>query len=51
MTKEERKKYFLQQIKNPNCFLCKGVVVHTSFSVNGRTLEDCVSDFLKTKML
>lgn len=51
LSKEERIKSFLKQIKNPYCFKCKGVTVKVSFNENGKTFEECFKDYLKLKLL
>ena len=38
--KQERILDFLQQIKNPYCFICNGMIVKVNFSSNGATLEE-----------
>ncbi len=38
--KQERISDFLQQIKNPYCFICNGIIVKISFSSNKQTLEE-----------
>ncbi len=38
--KQERISDFLQQIKNPYCFICNGIIVKISFSSNEQTLEE-----------
>ena len=44
---KERVADFIQQIKNPYCYLYKGMVVKVSFS-GKRRLEDCLKDCLFT---
>ncbi len=45
--KQERISDFLQQIKNPYCFTCNGIIVKISFSSNKQTLEELLeSHFL-----
>ncbi len=45
---EERMQRYLEQIKNPYCYLCNGVVVKISFAGNDR-LEDCLARALTLK--
>jgi hypothetical protein len=40
---EERVKDYLQQIKNPYCYLSHGVTVKISFA-GKKKLEDCIKD-------
>lgn len=43
---EERYAQYLSQIKNPYCFLDGKTVIKLSYTNNGRTIEDCVVDYL-----
>jgi hypothetical protein len=43
LPKEERILDYIQQIKNPYCYLSHGVVVKISFS-GKKKLEDCIQD-------
>ena len=45
--KDERIADFVRQIKNPNCYLDGKTVVKISFSDTDRTIEDCISDYLR----
>jgi hypothetical protein len=47
LNKEKRIESFVQQIKNPLCYKCGEYIVQVSFSNNGRTLEDCFTEYLK----
>ena len=49
LSKEERVRSFVQQIKNPYCFRCGDVIVKTSFANTETTLEDCVEHYLRTR--
>ena len=51
LSREERMRSFLKQIKNPYCFKCKGVTVKVSFNENGKTFEECMEDYYKLKLL
>lgn len=46
-SREERIADFVEQIKNPYCYLDGKTVVKISFTNNGRTIEDCVADYLR----
>lgn len=50
MTKPPKEKAaeYLNQIKNPYCFKCKGYAVKLEFSDTGRTLADCFNDYVET---
>ena len=47
--KEERIQSYLQQIGNPYCFRYGKYVVKLSFSDSGKTLEDCLLAYLRSK--
>lgn len=40
-TPEQKVNEYINQIKNPYCFLCGGYVVKLEYSDEGRTIEDC----------
>lgn len=47
ISKEERLKDFIENIKNPFCFKCNGIIVKAVYNDNGETLEEkLVSLFL-----
>lgn len=46
---EERVADYIRQIKNPYCYLYKGIVIKISFS-GKRRLEDCLKDCLFTNI-
>ena len=46
---EERVADYIRQIKNPDCYLYKGMVIKISFS-GKRRLEDCLKDCLFTNI-
>lgn len=41
---------YIKQVKNPYCFLCKGYAVKLEFANNGKTIEDCFTEFIETLM-
>lgn len=45
----ERKKDFIQQILNPYCFLCNGIIVKTSYAKNGTDFAQDIRDYVKSK--
>jgi hypothetical protein len=47
LPKEERIMDYIRQIKNPYCYLYKGMVIKVSFA-GKRKLEDCLKDCLFT---
>lgn len=49
LSKEERIRSFVQQIRNPYCFKCGNVVVKTSFADTEVTLEERMEHYLRSK--
>lgn len=47
-SKEARMSEYLEQIKNPFCFVCNGIIVKTNFNANGESLETLLSDYFAT---
>ena len=45
--REERLRDFIQQIKNPSCYLDGKTVVKISFSSTDTTMEDCLEHYLR----
>ena len=43
--KQERISEFFQQIKNPYCFVCNGVIVKMHFNGNEKTLEEKLDSY------
>ena len=48
LPRHERITQFIRQIKNPYLYKCGGIVVKESFSDNGRTIEDCLEQYIGT---
>lgn len=46
LSKEERMKQFVEQIKNPYCYRCGDIIVRVSFSDTDTTLEDRLKQYL-----
>ena len=46
LPKEERRRSYLRQIKNPNLYRCGDMVVRVSFANNGLKLEDRLKQYL-----
>lgn len=44
-SKEERIASFVEQIKNPNCFICDGIIVKSTFIESETTLEDKIKNY------
>ena len=47
LSKPERMKSFVEQIKNPYCFRHGHTVVKISFADTDRTLEDCLEEYVR----
>jgi hypothetical protein len=47
LSKPERMKSFVEQIKNPYCFRHGNTVVKISFADTDRTLEDCLEEYVR----
>ena len=47
---EKKMKNYIEQIKNPYCFLCNGYAVKFEFANTDRTIEDCFSDYIESLM-
>ena len=45
--REERLRDFIQQIKNPYCYLDGKTVVKISFTNTATTIEDCLENYLR----
>lgn len=43
---EERIKSYLEQIGNPYCFLCDGIVVQVAFAETEATIEDRIAGII-----
>ncbi len=39
---------YIEQVKNPYCFLCNGYAVKLEFSDTERTIEDCLLEYIDT---
>jgi len=46
LPKEERRRSFLRQIKNPNLYRCGDMIVRISFANTGEKLEDRLKQYL-----
>lgn len=46
LSPEERKKAFVEQIKNPYCYICNGFIVKSKFADNGNTFEDILNNLI-----
>jgi len=46
LSPEEKKKSYLEQIKNPNLYRCGDIIVHVSFADTGVSLEDRLKQYL-----
>ena len=46
-SREERLRDFIQQIKNPYCYLDGKTVVKITFANTATTIEDCLENYLR----
>lgn len=49
LPRAEKLKSFVMQIKNPYCYKYGDVIVKIGFANNGKTLEDCLEQYLRTR--
>lgn len=49
LPREERIRDYIEQIGNPYCYRHGKYVVKVSFGGSGRTLEDCLLSYLRSK--
>lgn len=45
---EKKMSDYINQVKNPYCFLCNGYAVKLEFSDTERTIEDCFLEYIDT---
>lgn len=48
LERKERISSFMQQIKNPYCFVCGGVIVKTGFAETEDTLEEKLNEYFQS---
>ena len=48
LPRDERLLDFIRRIGNPYCYKCGNIVVKESFSDNGKTIEDCLEQYIGT---
>ena len=48
LSRQERLVEFIRQIRNPYCYKCGSIVIKESFSDNGKTIEDCLEQYIGT---
>jgi len=46
LPQRERLAEFIRRIGNPYCYKCGGIVIKESYSNNGRTIEDCLEQYM-----
>ena len=49
LPRAEKLKSFVKQIKNPYCYKYGEIIVKISYANNGKTLEDCLEQYLRTR--
>ena len=45
---EKKMKDYVEQVKNPYCFLCNGYAVKLEFESNEKTMEDCFVNYINS---
>lgn len=45
-SKNERLCHFIQEIRNPYCYICNGVIVKSNFDEQGETLERTLAELI-----
>jgi len=48
LPRQERLLDFIKRIGNPYCYRCGNIVVKESFADNGKTIEDCLEQYIGT---
>ena len=48
LPRRERLAEFIRQIGNPFCYKCGNIIIKESFSNNGRSIEDCLEQYIDT---
>ena len=48
LSRDEKIKQFLEQIKNPYCFKCGKTIIKISFADTEKTIENRMQEYLKT---
>lgn len=48
LSQHERVAEFIRQIKNPYCYKCGNIVVKERFSNNGKSISDCLEQYIGT---
>ena len=48
LSQYERLVEFIRQIKNPYCYRCGNIVIKESFSDNGKSIDDCLEQYIGT---
>ena len=47
-TPENKMKDYIEQVKNPYCFLCNGYAVKLEFDDGDKSIEDCMIDYINS---
>ncbi len=48
LPRNERLAEYIRQIGNPYCYKCGNIVVKERFSDNGKTIDDCLKQYIAT---
>ena len=47
-TPDKKMKDYIEQVKNPYCFLCNGYAVKLEFDDGDKSIEDCMIDYINS---
>lgn len=47
---EERKKSFVEQIRNPYCYICNGFIIKSKFADSGNTFSESFNNFINANI-
>lgn len=50
LSPEERQLAFIEQIKNPYCYICNGFIVKSKFAENGKDFNECFENYVGLKL-
>ena len=45
---EKKMKDYIEQVKNPYCFLCNGYAVKLEFDDGNKSIEDCLIEYINS---
>lgn len=47
---EERMRAFVKQIKNPYCFRCGKLVVQVEYKESGKSINECLKEYIESQL-